>query len=666
MASTVGTATQPFGVMHGRMRKSFYTAGRFWYFYSDGTNAGWETSTDGTTWAGSFTSIGACDRGHFFSIWFDGTYVHYARNDRTVGYDLYYRRGVPESDGSITWSAAEQLVQDGTATNTYETPTIAVDTNGYAWIGVYFDKQDGDDLPVIIKNANNDGTWALDFEYTLNATDEPGWAVTPVPLTDGKVYVIYARNAVTLGRLYDSGWGSEENDVTDNAIERSYVYSAVTEGDDVHFVYTTDGNVIRYNKRTFGVGWAADVQVQTGATVPTTPSLSIDAATGDLYCFWTKISTDHVYYKKYSSGSWGGLVDWIDESADDIQYDYLISSFYTSYNGQLGVAYQTELGSPYKVRFNFLSLPVSGSADLKAEFVVRQDATKDLFAEAVIRQPGTAELYAKFEVTQPGTGDLYAEFVIRQPGTQDLFSELIVRQAATQNLFSEFTLIRSATKDLFAKFLVRQEATQDLFAQFVTRFTATKELFAYFEVCHCEDLFAYFEVTHSADLFSEFTVRQTDTVDLFAELVVRQETSVDLFAEFTVLAGIADLFAKLMVSQDLDEELFAELIIRHSTYSRRKIFCKFVIRHTPIALDLLAVFKVSQATVIKELYAKLFVNQYNLSSDLYNRFYVRPDRLTVDDDALNIISRSRGTVKAGPGVMSPIRKRGRRTKNWLR
>ncbi len=357
--ATVGTSTTFNAVNFGWQRKGFYAEGLFWAFYYNGLNAGWEFSADGTTWDGAFTSIGECLDGPHFSVWFDGTYVHYARYE--LPYDLYYRRGTPNADGTITWCAAEQLVYEGLGGNEYTHPCIAVDTNGYAWIGVYYNKPTGDDFPVILKNANNDGTWALDFAYELSAVDSTYWRVTVVPLTYGKVYVVYCRRSQPpLGQLWDGDWDAgEESDLADYSMKSDYGFSAVAIGDNVHFVYTKVATEqIRHNERVWGVGWnAADVLVQDDVS-SVVPALSADPSEGDLYCFWTNITTDHVYYKKYSSGVWDvGATDWIDESTDGIIYDHLISSFYMDYGGYIGLLYVTKLASPYNVRFAFLTMP---------------------------------------------------------------------------------------------------------------------------------------------------------------------------------------------------------------------------------------------------------------------------------------------------------------------
>lgn len=355
--ATVATTTVTTAVNYGYMRKSFYAAGLFWAFYSTGTNAGWEFSNDGTTWVGAFTSIGACLYGNRFSIWFDGTYIHYVRFDN---FDLFYRRGIPENDGTITWSAVEQTVYDGESGDECEFPCIAVDTNGYAWIGVYHDQPDGDDFPVVLKNDNNDGTWATDFAYELKVNlDSASWRVAPVPLTDGKVYVVYCESGSTpFGKLYDAGWGAEENDLADYSIEDGWGFSAGAIGDNVHFVYNRDVTYqIRHNERVWGVGWdAADVLVQDTMSNSTGPVLSVDPSTGDLYCFWALSVDDHVYYRRYTGAAWQARVDWIDETVDDIPYDDRISSFYMDYGGYIGLLYVTKVASPYNVRFAFLTM----------------------------------------------------------------------------------------------------------------------------------------------------------------------------------------------------------------------------------------------------------------------------------------------------------------------
>ncbi len=340
----------------GFLRKSFEDAGMFFNFYTDGTNAGWKASDDGITWTGDFTSIGACTTNQELDIDFDGTYVHYIRK---TGYFIYYRRGIPVDDGTIAWSEAEQTLHAGSVLNQYFSISISVDSNGYAWFGGGYFSAPGA-VPRVIKNANNDGTWSPDFVYTLTTTDDWTWHVSVVPLTEGKVYAIYSRAGMPLlGNLYDSGWDGEENDLADYDIDEGEQFSAVAIEDNVHVVYNRETtSQIRHNERVWGVGWDVnDVLVTDIGGFYTQPTLSSNPSNNALYCFWVLMSTDHVYYKMYSGDTWGDLVDWIDESTDDIAIR-AISSFYMDYGGYIGVLYRTEPPSPYKVRFAFIEVPV--------------------------------------------------------------------------------------------------------------------------------------------------------------------------------------------------------------------------------------------------------------------------------------------------------------------
>jgi hypothetical protein len=367
--STVGTSTTYFAVSWSSQRKGFYAAGRFWAFYYDGANYRFvfESTTDPSDWSGTATSVGSGSSSVDFSVWFDGTYVHYARS---WDWDLFYRRGTPINDGTITWSAVEQKAHDGSTTR-YLEPCISVGSDGYAWIGArYFDGTKH--TPYVLKNANNDGTWSTGFAYQLNTISTQFWFVQPVALTAGKVYVVYCTEAeLPRGRLYTGSWGGEESDLADYAIQQGYRFSAVNEGDNVHFTYNRYSTYqIRYNKRTYGTGWGAtDVLVQASMEFDSSPALSIDAASGNLYCFWTRIDTDHVYYKKCVGGTWDtDPTDWIDESTDDIRFGHLLSSYYQAYNNYIGLLYVTKLASPYDVRFAYLDITAANIAPSITDF----------------------------------------------------------------------------------------------------------------------------------------------------------------------------------------------------------------------------------------------------------------------------------------------------------
>jgi hypothetical protein len=348
--STVGTSTWGMATAYSYQRKTFYANGRYWVFYTDGTNLVYKTSLDGITWSDA-TIVRVCAYGEYFSIWFDGTYFHYAYAEL----QLYYRRGTPNSDGSITWSADEQTVS--TTYNKAYYPFVSVDTSGYVWIG-YID-YGAAYHPYVIKSGNNDGTWGATpagFPYLLTAVTG-AFTVQVIPLTAGKMLAVYNKFQTPVkSKCWDgSSWGTEQS-IT-SSTQDDYAYSAVAQGDDVHLVFlkVTSYDII-YVKYTYDSdSWGAEATVQASATEDSYPSLSINTANNNLYCFWISSPTDnHVYYKKRAGITWDSdPTDWIDESTDTIGSTMRqeITSFYQALGQKIGAAYMTKVASPYNVRF---------------------------------------------------------------------------------------------------------------------------------------------------------------------------------------------------------------------------------------------------------------------------------------------------------------------------
>ena len=362
--STVGTSTLNDATLTPPQRKSFFAAGRFWAFHADGTNMVYATSTDGVSWS-SPTTVQSSTRGFKFSIVFDGTYVHYvfgdAVNDNVA---MTYRRGTPNSDGTITWSAVAQTVLSAIAGTFYKYPTIAIDTNGYPWIS--YAKNDGTyEYPYVIKSSTNDGTWSTagGFPYQLSTTsDLVGWRTTVVALTSSKMLVIYVGDACN---WYAQSWtGSAWNaEVNSQGSGGSTLWSAVADGDNAHVAHRQSGgdhyNLV-HTKYTYSTNsFSALVTLQLGADLLSVPVLSLNTATGDLYCLWAGTPTaNHIYYKKRTSGgTWDtDPTDWIDESTDVLTDKDRLTCFYQAYSSYIGLMYMTKTASPYNVRFAFLTL----------------------------------------------------------------------------------------------------------------------------------------------------------------------------------------------------------------------------------------------------------------------------------------------------------------------
>ena len=355
--SVVGTSTSSYATREPFQRKCFYANGRFWVFYSDGTNMVYSTSTDGSTWT-SATTVRAAAAGYTFSVWFDGTYLHYAY---AAASSIYYRRGAPNSDGTITWSAAEQTVS--TTYNKADYPMVSVDSNGYVWIG-YRDYTGTYYYPYVIKSGNNNGTWGTTptgFPYQLSTTSSDAWRVSIIPLTSGKMLAVYASyNGDTLKvRRWDgSTWGSEV--ATTSAVYFGQYHSAVAQGDDVHLTFLKQYPYnILYVKYTYSSNsLGSETTLQAGTTSSSAPVISINSSTNDLYVFWAGYPTaNHIYYRKYtaSTGTWETGVDWIAET-ETLTDNNRLTCFYQVGGNNIGLLYMTKTTSPYNVKFAFLNV----------------------------------------------------------------------------------------------------------------------------------------------------------------------------------------------------------------------------------------------------------------------------------------------------------------------
>jgi hypothetical protein len=134
--STVGTTNVSYalGNTEGYNHGGFYAVGRYWAWYTDGTNELLTSSTDGLTWSTPLI-IRPGTGGAQFAGTFDGTYFHYV-SSHSHGQTVY-RRGQPNSDGTITWSAPEQVVVTCGTTFPYscDDATIAIDSRlSLGWI----------------------------------------------------------------------------------------------------------------------------------------------------------------------------------------------------------------------------------------------------------------------------------------------------------------------------------------------------------------------------------------------------------------------------------------------------------------------------------------------------------------------------------------------------
>jgi hypothetical protein len=365
--ATVGTATVGTATQNPHERKTFYALGRHWAFYSNGTNLVFRTSTDGSTWS-SETSVRAAASGLTFGVWYDGTRIHYAYAQAATNKAIYYRRGTPASNGTVTWTAEVQAVAAGGTSTTYRYPTVTADANGVPWIGYL--KDAASDYPYLTKATAADGTFtaASGFPYQLSTTSSNTWTAVPVALQSGRVLAVYGRGGAKVSsRLWTgSAWASERASFSAYNVYSSGVrLNVVAEGDNAHLVYLKVSTyAVRHVKWTYSSSdttyygsWGGEAAVQSSVTATSVPVASLNTATGDLYAFWAGSPTaNHLYYKKRTSaGTWDASpTDWVTETA--LTGNERLAASAQAGGAQLAVLYSTGTATPWTVRQATLSL----------------------------------------------------------------------------------------------------------------------------------------------------------------------------------------------------------------------------------------------------------------------------------------------------------------------
>ena len=375
--SLVGTTSSAYSIFAPTQRKSFYANGRFWIFYiSNGYNIVYRTSVDGAAWTAP-TNLRASSPtwlyGYYFTIWFDGTYLHYAYTQSVTGAPIYYRRGIPNSNGTITWSADEQLAVSGVSQIYYTYPFVSVDSFGYPWIAyAWYNSSSSTWLPpCVVKSSLNNGTWATASGFPYQLTTTTGECMPSIiPLTSGKMLAAYAQNGGTVRvRVWNgSSWLSEASTSSNIVKGYEYRYSIVAQGDDAHLVFLKNSTYdIIYTKYSYASNsFGNETVLVSGASSGSSPVMCINPSTNDLYVFLATKTTgspsgwtaNHIYYIKYtaSSGTWGSWTDWIDESTEVLTAASELLCFYQAYGNYIGLAYLTKTSSPYNVKFAYLDV----------------------------------------------------------------------------------------------------------------------------------------------------------------------------------------------------------------------------------------------------------------------------------------------------------------------
>ncbi len=304
-------------------RNCFYAQGRWWAFWSDYTGSApyalnFSSSSDGLTWEAAI-SVGITNPAAADAMWDvyydpDTGYVHVICITQTgvIFQDgLQYRRGIPNADGTITWSAAWQTVIS--TGNSAGDPTLLVSSTGYVYITYNNRVETGFGDAMIIKNSAVDGTWATAAGFPVSLPFEAG-DMTPVParLAGGGVYVVishFGANKKSVGHYSATGSATFAAD-GEVALNNVRGYGIIVPGLEivgspdgiVHQVYqSADAAQIIYRQRSAAGFWGTEIIISTLVeTDISSPRLSLNRNIP--YITW--VANGVTYLSRFAGNTW--------------------------------------------------------------------------------------------------------------------------------------------------------------------------------------------------------------------------------------------------------------------------------------------------------------------------------------------------------------------------
>ena len=335
--------------------KSFNAHDLHWLWYSQNQSVlVFRTSSDGISFSET-TTIGSCIRGYYFSLWYSESLdkVCYVRS--TVP-GLYYRRGTPYANGTITWDAAESSLSGGA--DDY-TAAITLNSTNYPWVTTWRDSYQ----KVIVYQANDlAGTsWALTNASSAGqgSITKPQWLL---PLSNGKMFLIATKCG---GDVPDTAWGYYWNGTwnyngelpSSNIQYGSFpAWAATVDADDnIHFICinSTSPYALFYSKWTSNTktwGTLETLYPNTSAFYEAL-AISCERATGYLHVFFQTGETKLGRLRFYDGG-------WL-----SIDYPFgvgtadrrVFNTFVFAYSSRIGLAWVEGSESPYTLKFDHIT-----------------------------------------------------------------------------------------------------------------------------------------------------------------------------------------------------------------------------------------------------------------------------------------------------------------------
>lgn len=354
-------------------RKLHYARGLYWSFYTDGPlNGGtnsmyFRTAPIGGSWSTPTLVRGGFDEGlaHRMGVWVEQTTnkVYYAFSNPITPTNLFFRQGTLNVDGTITWDAAEQGVDNPGGGFVFGYPMVVVDSNGFPWVTVMRSAAPAFSYPeqaLVYKSTRTDGLWNTDVGFPIQTSLHSTGAGSHNPpfgvkLPGGKMWFTEAAqdgSGIQYEHIWDGAAMSSPLTIPNGFATNTFNQVSTDDGV-VHLIGNALG-ALTYMSRNANGSWNSPLTVDAlGGSFPTISTL----ADGRLRIYWETIpdapyndANFKVYYQDVKNNALhGSRVQLSDETA------YGLPIYQSPLTGHNGIELQSiphlPLGVPDMVSF---------------------------------------------------------------------------------------------------------------------------------------------------------------------------------------------------------------------------------------------------------------------------------------------------------------------------
>jgi RHS repeat-associated protein len=348
--TVVAASITPWATSYDYEGHTCFASGRYWVFYLDGSRYGIRSSADGITWSAETTlTTSTPANGNGMISWYcKGNEVYYAGGSGGANDQFFYRYGILNPDGTVTWAAPEGAVYTWGSYDLLS--SIAVDSRGDIWVAM----DTSYNLRAHIEVWEHTTSWAKTLDIT-GASD-----AQLVPLTSGKVALLYANNGISFHIMTYNGAYWMGANVATAPYDFRYL-SASSIGDTVELAAFDGSSHIVYQSYAFGASsWSPSTVIGQG----TEATISSDGS-GTLVIFWTDGGSNVRFAVSTTAGSSWGPVQSV--SSTETSANYPSASFIIVSN-MAEVVWTSGNSAPYDVRFAALPTTVQDAVTSKSSW----------------------------------------------------------------------------------------------------------------------------------------------------------------------------------------------------------------------------------------------------------------------------------------------------------